>query len=323
MKRIALSRHSSRRSGERCGDGPVAITMGYRISKPMTPGLAVGVVLASASGYSVGALGVAAASPFLLTAVRLALAATVLSVFALATGARWPRGHQLAHSAVVGLLGHGVHFAGLYAGLAAGVPAALSALVFGLNPVLTAALVGGMLRERFNLARLVGLVLGVAAVVCALGNRVVAAGGLDAGSVLSLIGLAGLATSTVWQQRFCAGIDLRSGGAVQLTAAVPVLIALAAVEQGTVRDPATAAWVVLWLVVINSILGTLLLLSAIRRAGAARATTVFCLVPSVAAVMAWPMVGQVPSTGTLGGLMLGAAAVVLSGLPRGLPSAGP
>ncbi|WP_344683707.1 DMT family transporter [Saccharopolyspora taberi] len=274
-------------------------------------GLAAGVVFASASGYPVGSLGVAAASPFLLTAVRIAVAAAILAAIAVATHARWPKGRLLVHCMVVGILGQCVHFAGLYAGLAAGVPAAVSALVFGLHPVVTAALTAGLLGERFRWPRVLGLCLGIAAVVIALAGRLIAAGTLDAGSLLTLIGLLGLAGSAVYQQRFCAGVDLRAASAVQLSTAVPPLVVLAVLERGTVTDWSTAALVVLWLVVVNSIAGTSFILHSVARAGAARTSTVFCLVPAAAALMAWPVAGQIPSAGAIAGLVLGFFATLL------------
>jgi len=273
--------------------------------------LASGIVLASASGYPIGSLGVSAASPFLLTAVRITIAALVLTAMALASRARWPHGWMLLHCVIVGVLGHCVHFAGLYAGLAAGVPASVSALVFGLNPLVTVTIAAIMLGERLTRRRLLALLVGIAAVISALGSRVVASGGVDAGSALTLLGLLGLASSTVWQQRFCVGIDLRTASAVQLLASVPPLTALAFIEQGAVSDVRTTVVVILWLVVVNSVLGTRMLLASITRLGAVSTSTVFCVVPSMATIMAWPIVGQVPSSGAVLGLLLGAIACAL------------
>ncbi|MEV4740421.1 DMT family transporter [Streptomyces sp. NPDC049555] len=295
--------------------GPVGLAdrppAGEAGGRGITPALAGGIVLASASGYPVGALGVGAAPPFLLTAGRIALAAVLMTCIAVAVRARRPRGRLLVHTMVVGVLGHCVHFAGLYGGLAVGVPPAVSALVFGLHPVLTAVLAGLVLHERPRARQLAGLVLGVLAVLLALGGRLLSAGGLDAGSALTLVGLTGLVSSAVWQQRFCAGVDLRAATAVQLSAAVPPLLVLAVLEDGTVHDWRTAGWVALWLVVVNSIVGTRLQLEAVRRAGAARTSTVFCLVPSTAALLSWVMGNGTLNAGVIAGLVLGAAASVL------------
>ncbi|MGP4000842.1 DMT family transporter [Streptomyces sp. 8N706] len=277
----------------------------------ITPGLAAGIVLASASGYPVGSIGVGAAPPFLLTAFRIALAAALMVCIAVVVRARWPRGRLLLHTMMVGVLAHCVHFAGLYGGLAVGVPPAVSALVFGLHPVLTAALAGAVFRERLHARQVLGLVLGALAVVCALGNRLLEANGLDTGSALTLVGLCGLVSGAVWHQRYCTAVDLRAAAAVQLSAAVPPLLVLAAWESRPVLDWQAAAWVSLWLVVVNSIVGTRLQLESVRRAGAARTSTVFCLVPSTAALMSWPLGNASMDAGVVAGLVLGAAASIL------------
>lgn len=288
----------------------------------ITPALGVGLVLASASGYPIGTIGVGAASPFLLTAMRIVLAALLLGAFAVVVRAHWPRRRLLVHTVVVGLLIHGVHFTGLYAGLAAGVPAGVSALVFGLNPLLTGALVTLALGERLGRMRVVGLVIGVIAVLCALGDRLVAAGGVDAGSALTIFGLLGLAAGSVWQQRFCGGVDVRAAAAVQLAAAALPLALLAAIVPATVDDATSAGLVLLWLVLVNSIAGTMLLLVAVRRGGAARTATLFSVVPSVAALMSWPILGEVPSTGAVVGLVLGAVACVIGTRPADVSGLG-
>ncbi|MEU5437285.1 DMT family transporter [Streptomyces sp. NPDC020719] len=286
--------------------------------QPLSPALTAGMVFASASGYPIGSLGVGAASPFVLTAVRLALAAAAAGCIAWAGRAAWPRGQLLLHCCVAGLLGQCVHFAGLYAGLAAGVPAAVSALVFGLHPVVTAALTALVFRTRLRWQQLLGLGLGIAAVVSALAGRLAAAGPLDAGSALTLLGLLGLAGSAVYQQRFCTGVDLKAATAIQLSVAVPPLAVLAVLEDGGVSDWHSAGLVVLWLVVVNSVIGTRLILEAVSRSGAARASTAFSLVPPTAAVLAWPILGQTPDAGAYAGLALGIAATLLGAGRPGL-----
>ncbi|SHG56078.1 DMT family transporter [Streptoalloteichus hindustanus] len=274
------------------------------------PGLAALTILIWATSYLAGALGVAAAPPFLVTTVRFALAAVLMAGIAAVTRARWPRGRLLAHVAVSGLLFQGVQFVGVYGGMRAGVPAGVTALVIGLNPVVIAGLAAVVLRERIGRARVVGLVVGVAAVVAALGGRV-AETGIDAGIGLTLLGLVGVSAGAVYQQRFCQGVDVKAASAVQLVAATPLVGVLALVEPGTVTEPLQAALAVLWLVVFASAAGGTLFLEVVRRGGAARAGTLFSAVPSVTALVSWPVLGETPSVGAVVGLVLGAVACVL------------
>ena len=70
---------------------------------------------------------------------------------ALITGAPWPRSRRyIGHIAVVGLLLQGAYLGGVYAAIDLGIPAGVSALIVGMQPVLTAVAVGPLLGERVS-----------------------------------------------------------------------------------------------------------------------------------------------------------------------------
>lgn len=273
--------------------------------------LAAPIVFIWASGFPTGKLGVAAAPPFLLTAVRLALAALVLALVAVCARAAWPSGKRLGHTAVAGILTYGAQFSGCYGGMSVGVPASVTALVIAMNPVLTAALAALFLRERMSRIRVAGLVLGVLAVVVTLGGQVLAEGAANPGLLLTLLGLLGFSAGGLYQQRYCAGVDVRAGGAVQSAAAALAVGVVAAFEHGHVTHWVQATAVLLWLVLAGSVAGTAYYLRAIAVGGASRASALFCIVPPVSALLAWPALGETPSITALLGMALGAAACVL------------
>ncbi|SFS35002.1 DMT family transporter [Saccharopolyspora flava] len=280
-------------------------------SRSIPLSLAAPIVFFWASGYPTGALGVAAASPFLLTTIRLTLAAATLSVIALLRRAVWPSGNAVGHSAVAGLLTHATQFGGCYGGMAAGVPASVTALVISMNPVLTAALAALLLRERLSRARVIGLVLGVLAVLVTLGGQVAAEGEWNPAILLTLLGLLGFSAGGLYQQHFCGGIDIRSGAAVQTIAAALAIGAIAVVEHGHVTHWAQAGISVLWLVITGSVLGVSAYLRAVAVGGAARASALFSAVPPLTAVIAWPVLGETPSLAVLLGIALATTACVL------------
>lgn len=273
--------------------------------------LAAGLILVWALGYPIGALGLQVLPPFLLLAVRFVLSAVVLGALAVASGATWPRGRLLAHTVVAGLLIQAVQFFGVYAGMAGGVPPAVSALVIAMNPVVTTVLGTVFLGERLTRARVFALVLGVAAVVAALGSRVLASGRLDPATLLTVIALLGLAAGGVYQQRFCTGVDVRAGSAIQVAAAAVPSVLVALSQPVYVHDPVKAGIVVAATVLVSSAVGTTLLLRALRTAGATRTSLVFSIIPSVSALLSWLMLGQAPTAGVVVGLALGAVACVL------------
>ena len=90
------------------------------------------------SAFIAGSVGLRSAPPLLLTLLRFAAAGVLLALAAGLTRAPWPRGRQLGHVIVAGLLLQAVQFGGFYWAMALGLPAALTALVQGMTPVLTA-----------------------------------------------------------------------------------------------------------------------------------------------------------------------------------------
>ncbi|GAA0397466.1 DMT family transporter [Microbispora corallina] len=280
---------------------------GRRVAEAAVPGAFV--VLWS-SAFVAGSIGLGAAPPLLLTLARFALAGVLLAVVALAARAPWPRGRALGHVVVAGLLLQAVQFGAFYTAMALGVSGAIAALVQGLHPVLTALLAVPLLGERVSARQWAGFALGAAGVTLAVAERVSSAA---AAVLLCGAGLLGLSLGTLYQKRFCPRMDLRSGQAVQLLAAVPVIGLLTV----TLEHPRVTAWApftgaVLWLALVNSIGAFTLLYLLLRRSQASRASSLFFLTPSVTAVMAWALLHQPLSALAVAGLVLSGAGVALA-----------
>jgi len=83
---------------------------------------------------------VASMTPMAALVLRFGLAATILICWTVLAKAPWPRGAQLGHVVVVGLLIQAVQFCCLYEAIRLGAPAVLCAVVIAMNPVATAIL---------------------------------------------------------------------------------------------------------------------------------------------------------------------------------------
>lgn len=266
------------------------------------PGFAAVTVLVWASGYPVGALAVAVAPPFLMTTIRFTLAAALMALVALTTSARWPRGWPLVHTCVAGLLVQAGQFSGVYLGLRMGVPASVTALIISCTPVLTAVVAAQIFRVRIGPKQIIGLALGIAAVLAALWDRL---GSFGSGAVFTVLGMLCFVAGGVHQQKFCRDTDFRSGNAVQHAVSVPVVGLLALTEHAGVTDWRQFWLTMTFLVLVNSMGGASLFLVGVRTGGAAAMTTLSSVVPSVTALIAWPLLGQVPTAGVVAGLVLG------------------
>jgi len=286
---------------------------------PLVP--AAGFVLVWSSGYIAGPYGVEAMSPLMLVAVRFVLAAGI--AWALARALRGPLRITRADAVRIGLSGfvlNGVQFAAMYLAFDAGLGATLGSLMHSLSPVLTALLAAAFLGERLSPLQVLGFVIGVAGVVLVLGPDVEEAGG-TVGVVCGVISVLGLSIGTLGQRWIGHAPDPLWSGTIQFGVAAPPLLLLAFVVEGTgvVRDPAAAAIAIVYLAVVNSIIGLGLLGILVRARGAGAAASIFFLMPPVTAVLAWLILGETLNAREIVGLVItvvGVAAATRSSRPR-------
>jgi len=270
-------------------------------------------VLLWSSGYLVGAVGARQVPPLALTTWRFLLAGVLLALVALVTRAPWPRGGRAWRDLVItGVLLQGVQFAGAYLALAAGVSAGLTALVLCLSPVLVALLSGPVLGEPLGAAGWWGSGLAVLGALVA-GADHLGVGGTPAGLGFLLLGLVGFAAGTLYQKRAGAAMDLRTGSTVQLLAAAALVAPLAVLTEGGLPVPTTGVGLaaLLWIALVNSIVGALLLFVLLRRGTGAATSGLLYLVPPVTAVLAVPLLGEPLALRTVVGLAITLAGVVL------------
>ncbi|KXP09694.1 hypothetical protein AXK57_12640 [Tsukamurella pulmonis] len=251
-------------------------------------------------------------SPFLLLFLRFAVSGALMLGLVRFTGRRLPRGADLGHAVVVGMLTQATQFLGCYLGLRAGVPAGVAALIIGVNPAVTTVLSRMVLRERMTARRSLAAVLGLAAVVTACWSTVPALAHAGAGLGFTLVGLAGIALGGVYQQRFCREVDPVAGNAVGMAvAAVPAGV-LMLLFGAKVVDPVRGAVVLVLMVVLSSMTATTLYLRVIGIAGASGAAMLFAVIPSVSAVFAFLILGEPVHPGVVAGLALGGAACAIA-----------
>ena len=265
-----------------------------------------------ALGYPIGALAVAAMTPMAALVLRFSLAASILAIWTVLVKAPWPRGAQFGHVVVAGLLIQAVQFCSLYEALQLGSPAVLGAMAIAMNPVTTAILGAVFLREPLGPRRLAALTLGVVAVLAACAGRLMRAHGVDPVILLLVLALLGLSAGGVYQQRFCAGVDFRAMSAMQNAVALIPAAALAILTPFSVHDGAKAAIAVGGMVLLNATLAVSLYLRAINTHGAAAVAMLFAVIPAVAAVLSWLMLGQRPDAGVAVGLVAGGFACWLN-----------
>ncbi|WP_119461440.1 DMT family transporter [Rhodospirillaceae bacterium SYSU D60014] len=274
----------------------------------VTPGL---FVFLWSTGFIFAKLGLLYAAPLTFLLLRFVAVTVLMLGVTLAMRAPWPSSWtQIGHIAVVGVLLHALYLGGNYVAMAMGIPAGIAALIAGLQPLLTATVVGPFLGERVSPRQWLGLVLGFTGVALVLWNKL----GIDVGTLwgfgFALLSLVGITAATMYQKRYCGAMDMRSGAVIQYAAAsLFTATAVAAVGAGEVAWTPEFLFSLSWLVIALSIGAISLLTWLIRRGAASRVASLFYLVPPAVAIESYLIFGE-----TLGPLALLGMAIAVVGV---------
>ena len=268
-------------------------------------------VLLWATGFIGAKLGLPHAPPLMFLVLRFALVIILMTTIALTMRAPWPRGIQIAHVAIAGVLLQAGYLGGVFVGIDLGMSAGLSSLIVSMQPILTA-FAGSMSGEPVSRRQWFGLVLGFAGVFMVVSNKINL--GVVSGASLSvtLVALATITVGTLYQKRYCGAQDLRTQSVVQFAAATAVLLPLSLLlEDRPVRWNGEFVFALAWLVLVLSLGAISLLLILIRRGAATQVSSLMYLVPPVTAVMAWLAFGETLTPMALGGFCVAMAGVAL------------
>jgi len=258
-------------------------------------------------------LGAPFAEPFTFMGLRMLLVLSILFVIIAFTRAPWPRNAvTVGHIVVAGLLVHATYLCGVLFAIQMQLPLGFVALIAGLQPILTAVFANLFLHERLNARQWLGMALGLTGVVMVVLSKYSL--GTSNWPALSAagIGLLGITFGTLYQKRFCANMDLRTGGVIQYTATALLLWVLAfATETRSVQWTGQFVFALFWLSIVLSIGAIGLLYLLIRRGAASTVASLFFLTPSVTAVMAFALFGESLRAQAIAGLLVTAAGVAL------------
>ncbi|WP_153147058.1 DMT family transporter [Dechloromonas sp. H13] len=254
------------------------------------------------TGFIGAKYGLPYAAPLSFLLTRYGLVIALMTVIALATRAPWPKSpRQWLHIGVSGLLVHAVYLGGVFVAIAHGLPAGVTALVVGMQPLLTALGAGWLLDEKVSARQWGGLALGFVGVGLVVSGKF---GDAALGPMLipALVALLGITAGTLYQKRFCASFDLRTGSVIQFVpTALLTAVAVALVEGYQVAWTGDFIFALGWLVLVLSIGAISLLNLLIRNGSAVNVASLFYLTPLSTALIAGLVFGEkLTSTATVG-----------------------
>ena len=256
------------------------------------------------------------AEPLSYLTIRMAVVVAMMTIIVAVAKPPWPDRAGIFHSVVAGILVHGFYLGGTAVAIAHTIPAGLSALIPGLQPILTSTLANRWLGERVAAVQWTGLVLGLAGVVLILHDRPMS-GEAGWGWLASGVSLVSITLGTLYQRHYCSKIDWRAGNLVQYLAVMILFAAIACLfEDNVVHWTSEFVLSLIWLAVVLSIASVGLLYWLIRRSAATSVASLFYLVPAVTSVMAFGLFGERLDTVAILGMVGCAAAVFLVNRPR-------
>lgn len=265
------------------------------------------------TGFIVAKLGLPYAPPLTFLLVRCLGVLVVLLPVVLIWRAPWPRG-QIRHLAVAGLLLQAGYLGGVWAAIKLGMPAGLTALIVGMQPILTAA-AAPLIGERVRPLQWVGLLLGLAGVALVVYAKLNLAGMSVAALGLCLFALLSITAGTMYQRRHCPRFDLRTGTVIQFGATVLALLPLAIWLEDLDPGFSSITWstdfvvALLWSVLALSIGAIFLLFKLIGRSQATEVTSLMYLTPPTTAIMAWLLFGEAFNALGLAGMVVAVTGV--------------
>jgi drug/metabolite transporter (DMT)-like permease len=241
----------------------------------------------------------------------------------------WPQNRQqFLHLSVTGILIQAGYLGGVWAAVKSGMGSGLSALIVGIQPVLTAIWLsamharseassapveGGVHVSAITPRQWLGLMLGLAGLLMVVWRKLTQGSTMDHVNFLNItfavMALLCITAGTLYQKRFVQPCDVRTANTVQLLAAACVTLPLALLEVERVDWVPEMFGALAWSVLGLTLGGSSLFYMLIQRGAAASVTSLMYMVPPTTALMAWVLFDEPITAMTLAGTALTALGV--------------
>lgn len=213
---------------------------------------------------------------------------------------------------ITGILFHGFYLGGVFFSYSVGLSATLSALIVGLQPVLTNILSGPILKERITFIQWIGILLGFIGTILVIGYDI----GVKIpiiGLAASLVALLGATIATIWQKKITSNLTLSVNNFYQAFAASIFLFIISVIfEVPSINFDTRFNLSMGWQIIMVSFGAYAILMYLIKTGTASKTSSLFFLVPPVTAIMAWLVLGEKLSIIDIIGLLICAFGVYIA-----------
>lgn len=263
------------------------------------------------TGFSSAKLGLPYIQPYSLLAIRFVLTLILLGGIVLLLKPPMPQTRRgYIDVFISGLLIHAAYLGGVFTAIKLGLPSGITAVVVGLQPVLTT-----LITQRFqSAAAIITSVLGFVGLLLVVSGGKFDAAELDAQLYLpALISLLGITLGTLYQKKHCADFHVLTITFLQYLPTVLVFSILAfSLEHEPIVWHSNLIISITWLVLVLSI-GAIMLMSYLyQHNSASLVANYFYLAPPLALIQGYFMFDESIGAVNLLGMILIVAAIYLS-----------
>ncbi len=277
----------------------------------LAPWIAPIFVFLWSTGFIIARYSMPYAEPMTIIFIRFGSVVLCMLPVVLIWKAPWPNRSQIIHIAIAGALLQAGYVGGVWAAVKEGMSAGLTALIVGLQPILTAWF-AAWIAEKVTPKQWLGLILGLLGVGLVVWAKLSLTGMSHLSLVFIVVALLSITMGTLYQKKYCAQFDLRTGSVIQFAASAMICLPLMFLFE--TREIIWAPELILsliWAVLALSIGAISLLFVMIRNGEATRVTSLMYLTPPTTAIMAWILFNE-PITWTIVlGIAITMSAVIL------------
>ncbi len=247
-----------------------------------------------AGGYSIAKFGLQYVEPMTLLSMRFSLVVVLLLPFYFILRPDLPkRPIDWFHVVVVGVLVQAVYFGFCWSAFKAGVSAGVLAIFMSLQPIIVALLAPRLAKENVSWVRWAGLLLGLLGVLIVIVARSDIEPPTIMGVGFSTLGLFGITAGVLYEKKFGVSYHPVVSNMIQYSAGFAVVMPIAFFyETMEVQWTGELFAALGYLAIGNSILAISLLLAMIRVGEVSKVSSLMFLVPPLAALFGWLLLGE-------------------------------
>ena len=200
---------------------------------------------------------------------------------------------NILSSVSTGILFHGFYLGGVFYSISIGLPTGIAALIVTLQPVLTNALAGPILKEKITWKKWVGVLLGFVGATLVIG--------FDIGKSLPLVGIIAVTISliavtcaTLWQKKISNNLPLSVSNMYQAVGGFlfHLIIIIFFIQKPFINFSTTFIIAMSHQILLVSFGAFTILMFLIQKNSASKTVSVFFLIPPTSAILAWVFLGE-------------------------------